>query len=171
MLPRVVAIHSKKPSRDIAPRFDNADFGGPAGRRLTLLGRGPFTVGAWRRTAHEHLSPVEVLHEDTDAHGLAALGPVPEEFYLRSDRKARLRDAVPEEIAGWAALDPPVGDRAVLAFDVDPNPGVWIDQLHFRDRALQVDRPVLVKRSEERRVGKECRSRWSADVLNKNNSS
>src|SRR5688572_21560445 len=99
MLPRVVASHSKKPRRDT----------------LALLGRRPaLAVGAGRRTAHEHLAPVEVLHEDTDALALAALGPVPEQLDLGADRKTRLRDAVPEEIARWAALDPPVGDRAVL---------------------------------------------------------
>ena len=36
-----------------------------------------------------------------------------------------------------------------------------ITQLHFSDGARVRKGQVLVQRSEERRVGKECRSRWS----------
>ena len=68
MLPGVVASHSKKPRRDIETRT-------LMGLTCSIGGRGPpLTAGAWRRPAHEHLAPVEILHEDADALALAALG-------------------------------------------------------------------------------------------------
>ena len=92
MLPGVVASQSRKRRRDVAS--------------LRFSWRSRRTTGSGRRAAHEHLASVEILHEHTDAFALAALGLVAKELDLGSDRQAGFRDAVPEEIARWAALIP-----------------------------------------------------------------
>src|SRR5687768_9958609 len=108
------------------------------------------SAGPWRRPAHEDLFAIEILDEHTDALALSALCLISEEFDLRSNRQAGPRNAVPEQVARGAALDSPVHHGAVLAFDVDPDPRVGIDQFHFCHRALQVDWLVLVKRRGKR---------------------
>ena len=67
-----------------------------------------------------------------------------------------IRDLARQEIEGLFALTSDVKDR--LTRD-EPHP-----ILRGRTLALIFEKPSLrtrVRRSEERRVGKECRSRWS----------
>src|SRR5690242_21959822 len=67
------------------------------------------------------------------------------------------------------ATDNPKGDMAHLPLDYLVNRGVVVDiSKHMHDWAVIT--PEIIEsagRSEERRVGKECRSRWSADHLKK----
>src|SRR5690554_1657394 len=41
--------------------------------------------------------------------------------------------------------------------------GVWADRVNRKKLIIIADTCIAVSRSEERRVGKECRSRWSPD--------
>ena len=50
--------------------------------------------------------------------------------------------------------------RPVLAADVDPDANLGL-ALGFDEETLDSIVPISKMRSEERRVGKECRSRWS----------
>src|SRR5438132_13581564 len=113
----------------------------------SLLSRLP--VRARSRAAHEHFPAIKVFHKNADAFTLSALGLIREDFDLRSDRQARFRDAIPEEIGRGATLDSPIGHLAVGIFDIDPEPGMGIDQFHFCDCTLQVDRLFLIKSRRE----------------------
>src|SRR6266511_6434548 len=90
-------------------------------------------------------SRLQVLVRDED---LAALA------------QARFSEAVEQEVAALARRGLEgvvVGDVALLAAERERGFVVRT----FRDGALQGERVVTDVRSEERRVGKECRSRWS----------
>src|SRR5262249_24970559 len=106
-------------------------------------------VGAWGRSTHEYLFPVKVFHKDADALALSALGLICEDFDLGSSRQAGFGDTVPEQIDRGAPFDTPVGHFAVRPCHIDPQPGVGIDQLHFCDLALQVERLVFIEGRRE----------------------
>src|SRR5262249_48334382 len=111
----------------------------------------------WRRLAvstgggstHEHLAPVQILDKNSNAFTLAALGLIGEDFDLSADGYACFCDAVAEQIGRRSALDAPIDDFAVGTFHIHPDPGVGVDQFHFCDLTLQIDRPVLIKRRSE----------------------
>src|SRR5690349_23055700 len=48
----------------------------------------------------------------------------------------------------------------VVGFKTDSRAGDWGDAAQLQARGLDPNQHVLSARSEERRVGKECRSRW-----------
>ena len=75
-----------------------------------------------------------------------------------------MSDRVLEEIAAlkdedWALRE----EAATLLGDFrDPRAvGPLVEALHDEDRAVREAATTALRRSEERRVGKECRSRWS----------
>src|SRR5688572_11825966 len=91
----------------------------------------------------------------------------------RRDRGAGIGPAILERCLGRAALGSGHGVVVVVGVIVEPRAGLMIDDIVFviviaRRFAQQPftigDRDAVivgVDRSEERRVGKECRSRWS----------
>src|SRR3990167_2451440 len=69
---------------------------------------------------------------------------------------------MPMGAAPWAPSDPALVD-AYAPIDLEGNTALTVNGQKFEDRD-ELDRAlfqVLEMRSEERRVGKECRSRWS----------
>ena len=69
---------------------------------------------------------------------------------------ARLAEAGPERILEWARET--FGDRLVLTSSFGAESAVM---LHLASQVIPTVPVVFLDRSEERRVGKECRSRWS----------
>src|SRR5262249_15832460 len=55
------------------------------------------------------------------------------------------REAAPEHGVGSTSLDHPLLHRSIGFFDVDVNPGVWIDPIHLGHRACELDWLVRVK--------------------------
>ena len=93
---------------------------------------------------------------------------------------AFVRDATPEQIRAWKASVPPLKKEATKLSQEQPKAVQYGAILEYRmpdgphrvDAVLLISGAVLVlelkgdgnwqpERSEERRVGKECRSRWS----------
>src|SRR5436189_1267347 len=165
MLPGVAASHSQRRRRDIEVLscelcVVSCERIPTHNSKLTTQNLScRLAVSARSRAAHEYLFSIEVFHEHADALTLSALGLIREHLDLGSNRQTGLRDAIPEEIDRRSAFDAPVGHFAVLARHIDPQPGVRIDQLHFCNLALQVDRLIFIESCRERMM---C-THWNRD--------
>src|SRR3989440_288333 len=80
-----------------------------------------------------------------------ALRPLPEKFHGLADQETRYRQRY---------LDLIVNPQAREVFAVRSRVIHALREVLLKENYLEVETPML-QRSEERRVGKECRSRWS----------
>src|SRR5439155_15881979 len=85
-----------------------------------------------------------VLHaRHLEGCGIARAVSVDDE--LLADLQRILRDAIADKAVGRSALDAPLLNGAVVAFDVNPDPGVRVDEFDFRDSAPQYQRFVFAE--------------------------
>ena len=94
---------------------------------------------------------------------LARLAPSfawkPSTQYFGAGQQRLFRPAAAEQRVGSRGFDHPARHLAVVAFDVDVDPGVRIDPFHLRDRSLELDRLVRIKFRGECVVGPHGRGR------------
>src|SRR5687768_9189719 len=103
---------------------------------------------------------------------IQALREAGAKFHIVSPAKDRVRGWQHGEWGDWFEVDVPLTQANADAYDALLLPGGVMnpDKLRVEPKALDFVRhffaagkPVAAIRSEERRVGKECRSRWAAD--------
>src|SRR2546430_5702285 len=135
--------------------------------------RGPVEREVVEAHVHEEPEALADFLEDPSGDGGLALG---ERQGVEEDGRAldRERDDVGDRAAPdfeserlTAQARPPAGRAGPLGHELlDLRPRLFggrlaVPSLERRDDALEAAVAVAVERSEERRVGKECRSRWS----------
>src|SRR3989441_7464883 len=132
---------------------------------LTAPEPGTYRLRSKRIGFRPYFSPALALHSGETMWYSAAIDPIP--IALREVVVAGERQCDVEAGASVAALWEEVREALAAVAWTSRSPAYWYQISHF-DRELDArgkrriqDSTWIETRSEERRVGKECRSRWS----------
>src|SRR6266550_3463328 len=90
------------------------------------------TTGAGGRAAEKQSPPIREGEIPSDTLVGPILRQIAFNHELRSNGKAVLGQAEPDQLVGTAAFDQPAGDRAIRVFHIEVEPRMGIDHFPFR---------------------------------------